>query len=86
MRPLLALVAGLLLAIGQDELARSWLGGRLGIGPLGLELRLATRDAAPLAAALGRVLPARARIAFHGQIVCVRIGRTNAYVQPLSCR
>ena len=37
---------------GKDGLARGWLGGRLGVGPLGLELRVATRRAAAVAAAL----------------------------------
>jgi hypothetical protein len=71
---------------GRDGLARTWLGGRLGVGPAGLELRLATRAAASLAAALERVLPARAVVAFRGQIVCARVARTNPSGQGLSCR
>ena len=42
---------------GQDGLARSWLGGRMGVGRRGLELRLATRARRPRAAALERALP-----------------------------
>ena len=38
-------------------LARGWLGGRLGVGERGLDLRLATRAAASVKAALRRVLP-----------------------------
>jgi hypothetical protein len=71
---------------GKDGLARGWLGGRLGVGPRGLELRLATRAAAAVASALGHLLPARAAVAFHGQIVCVSIARRNASVQRPSCR
>jgi hypothetical protein len=71
---------------GQDALARAWLGGRLGVGPRGLELRLATRAAAAVAAALRRVLPARAAIAYQGRIVCARVPRTNSSGRALSCR
>ena len=71
---------------GQDELARRWLGGRLGVGPKGLELRLATRDGASLAAALEHALPGRAAVAFRGQMVCVRILRTKPSGQGVSCR
>jgi hypothetical protein len=71
---------------GEDGLARSWLGGRLGVGPSGLELRLATRRAGSVAAALERALPATAAVAFRGQIVCVRVVRTKASVQRVSCR
>ena len=63
---------------GQDGLARSWLGGRIGVGPRGLELRLVTRRAASVAAALEDVLPAAAAVGFRGQLVCVRIARTKA--------
>ena len=44
---------------GKRSLARSWLGGRMGVGRGGLDLRLATRGAASVAAALRRALPAR---------------------------
>jgi hypothetical protein len=71
---------------GKDALARGWLGGRLGISRRGLDLRLATRGAARVAAALRHVLPHSARIAFHGRLVCVRVARTSASVQGLSCR
>ncbi|HET6173828.1 MAG TPA: hypothetical protein VFD90_14540 [Gaiellales bacterium] len=71
---------------GEDGQARSWLGGRLGVGPQGLQLRLAARRAASVAAALRHVLPASAAIAFRGQLVCVRIVPTKASGQPLSCR
>jgi hypothetical protein len=71
---------------GQDGLARSWLGGRLGVRPSGLVLRLATRRAASVAAALERALPATAAVAFRGQIVCVRVVRTKASVPRVSCR
>jgi hypothetical protein len=71
---------------GDPKLARGWLGGRLGVGRRGLDLRLATRAAAAVAAALERVLPASAAIAFRGQSVCVRIARSSASVQALSCR
>jgi hypothetical protein len=71
---------------GRNGLARGWLGGRLGLGPRGLDLRLATRRAAPLAAALRRVLPPAARVAFRGRLVCVRILRNNASARGLSCR
>jgi hypothetical protein len=71
---------------GQDALAHGWLGGRLGVGARGLELRVATRGAPAVAAALREVLPARATVASHGQLVCVGIARTNASVQAVSCR
>jgi hypothetical protein len=71
---------------GKDGLARGWLGGRLGIGPQGLQLRLATRGAEAVAAALKEVLPARATVASNGQLVCVGVARTNASVQGVSCR
>lgn len=71
---------------GRERLARSWLGGRLGVGPRGLDLRLATRGAASVAAALERALPRAASIAFHGRIVCVRILRNKASAPGLSCR
>ena len=72
---------------GEDAFARSWLGGRLGVGPRGLELRLATREAASVAAAR-RALPANrvSRVAVRGQIVCVQSSRTKASVQAVSCR
>jgi hypothetical protein len=71
---------------GREELARGWLGGRLGVGPGGLDLRLATRGARSVAAALERVLPPSAAVAFRGQLVCVRIPREKASAQGLSCR
>jgi hypothetical protein len=71
---------------GEDELAHGWLGGRLGVGRHGLDLRLATRGAASVAAALKRALPASAAVAVRGQLVCVRIARTEASVQAVSCR
>ncbi len=71
---------------GRDGLARGWLGGRLGVGPLGLELRLATRRAATVAAALAHALPRAAEVAHHGQLVCVRVARTNASGRTVSCR
>ena len=71
---------------GDNGLARGWLGGRLGVGPRGLELRLLTRGAAAVAAALERALPARAAVAFRGQLVCVRILRTESSGRRLSCR
>ena len=71
---------------GKRSLARTWLGGRMGVGSEGLELRLATRGAAAAAAALRRALPASARVAFRGRIVCVRIARDNASVPGPSCR
>ena len=71
---------------GQDRLARQWLGGRIGVGPRGLDLRLATRAAASVAAALKRVLPAAAAVAFRGQLVCVRVARTKASGRAFSCR
>ncbi len=71
---------------GRAPLARGWLGGRLGVGPRGLDLRLATRRAPSVAAALERVLPRTAAVRFHGQLVCVRILRKNASAEGLSCR
>jgi hypothetical protein len=71
---------------GRDELARSWLGGRIGVGPRGLDLRLAARGAALVAAALEHVLPGTAAVAFRGQLVCVRVARTEASGQAFSCR
>jgi hypothetical protein len=71
---------------GQDELAHSWLGGRIGVGPRGLELRLVARRAASVAAALEDVVPAGAAVAFRGQLVCVRITRTKASGHAFSCR
>jgi hypothetical protein len=71
---------------GQPALARGWLGGRLGTGPGGLDLRLATRGAAPVAAALEQALPASAAVAFRGLLVCVHIPRNKASVHGLSCR
>jgi hypothetical protein len=71
---------------GQEELARGWLGGRLGVGPRGLDLRLATRSAASLAAALERVLPPSAAVAFRSRLVCVRVLRDKSSAQGLSCR
>jgi hypothetical protein len=71
---------------GRDGLARWWLGGRLGVGPRGLELRLATRRAASVAAALEHVLPPAAAVAFRGQLVCVRVARTKASGHAFSCR
>ena len=43
---------------GQDGLARTWLGGRLGVGPKGLDCASRRAAAASLAAALERALPA----------------------------
>jgi hypothetical protein len=71
---------------GRSELAQGWLGGRLGLSARGLDVRVATRRAAGVAAALRRVLPRAARIAFHGRLVCVHIARTSPSVQALSCR
>jgi hypothetical protein len=71
---------------GQDGVARGWLGGRLAVGPLGLELRLATRRAAAVAAALAQALPRAAEVAHQGQLVCVRVPRTNASGRVVSCR
>jgi len=71
---------------GRTELARGWLGGRLGVGRQGLDLRLATRRPAAAAAALRRALPASAAITFRRQLVCVRIARNEASVQDVSCR
>jgi hypothetical protein len=71
---------------GKDALAQGWLGGRLGISRRGLDLRLATRGAARVAAALRHVLPPAARVAFNGGLVCVRIPRGSASVQGLRCR
>lgn len=71
---------------GERGLARDWLGGRLGVGSRGLDLRLATRAAASAAAALRRALPATAAIVFHGRLVCVRIARNEASVRAPSCR
>jgi hypothetical protein len=71
---------------GRDGLARGWLGGRLGVGPRGLELRLATRRAATVATALAHALPRTAEVARHGQLVCVRVARTNASGRRISCR
>lgn len=71
---------------GRERLARGWLGGRLGVGPSGLHLRLATRGAAAVAAALERVLPSAAAVAFHGQLVCVRILRNKSSAPGRSCR
>jgi hypothetical protein len=71
---------------GQTRLARGWLGGRLGVGPRGLDLRLATHRAPSVAAVLERVLPRSAAVAFRGQLVCVRIPRRNASAEGLSCR
>jgi hypothetical protein len=71
---------------GRDELARSWLGGRIGVGPSGLELRLAVRRAASVASALSDVLPAAAAVQVSGQAVCVQITRTKASGHAFSCR
>jgi hypothetical protein len=71
---------------GRDALAKGWLGGRLGLSRRGLDLRLATRAAARVAAALRRVLPHTAQIAFSGRLVCVQIVRRSASVQALRCR
>jgi hypothetical protein len=71
---------------GRSELGRAWLGGRLGLSRRGLDVRLATRSAGRVAAALTRVLPPAARVAFHGRLVCVRIARASASVPRLSCR
>jgi hypothetical protein len=71
---------------GKASQARGWLGGRFGVGPRGLELRLATRRAPAVAADLRRVLPRSSAIAFHGQLVCVRILRKSATAGGLSCR
>jgi hypothetical protein len=35
---------------------------------------------------LKEVLPERAAVASHGQLVCVGVARTNASVQGVSCR
>jgi hypothetical protein len=71
---------------GQARVARGWLGGRLGVGKRGLDLRIATRRASSVAAALERVLPRSAAIVSRGQLVCVRILRENASARGLSCR
>jgi hypothetical protein len=71
---------------GQDGLARTWLGGRIGVGPRGLELRLVARRAASVASALEHVLPAAAAVGLRGQLVCVRIARTKASGHAFSCR
>jgi hypothetical protein len=71
---------------GQESLARSWLGGRLGLGERGLDLRLATRNAASVRAALKRVLPPAAAVVARGRLVCVRIMSKNASVPALPCR
>jgi hypothetical protein len=71
---------------GQDALAKGWLGGRLGLSRRGLDLRLATRAATDVAAALRRVLPRAAQIAVNGRLVCVQIVRRSASVQALRCR
>ena len=71
---------------GKAAVARGWLGGRLGVGAAGLDVRLRTRAAASVAAALVRVLPVAARIAFHGRLVCVHIARRKASGQAPSCR
>jgi hypothetical protein len=71
---------------GNRSLARAWLGGRMGVGRRGLELRLAVRRAGAVAAALRRTLPASAAVGFHGRIVCVRIVRNKASVPGTSCR
>jgi len=71
---------------GGEGLARTWLGGRLGVGTRGLDLRVAARNAASVAAALKRVLPPAAAVVARGRLVCVRITNTNASVRPLSCR
>jgi hypothetical protein len=71
---------------GKPGLARSWLGGRLGVGERGLDLRLATRRAASVAAALRRALPVNAAIVARGPLVCVRIATKNASVPAPSCR
>lgn len=71
---------------GKDQVARGWLGGRIGVGPRGLDLRLATRRAASVAATLKAVLPPAAAVASSGQLVCVRILRKNASAHDLSCR
>ena len=71
---------------GQARLARGWLGGRLGVGPRGLDLRIATRGAPSVAAALERVLPRSAAVAFRGRLVCVRVPRKNPIEHGLSCR
>jgi hypothetical protein len=71
---------------GERGLARNWLGGRLGVGSRGLDLRLVTRAAAAAAAALRRALPGSAAVAFRGRLVCVRIANDKASVRALSCR
>ena len=71
---------------GERRLAKGWLGGRLGVGGAGLDLRLVTRAAAPVASALKRVLPAAANVAFRGRLVCVRIAQNKASGRAPSCR
>lgn len=71
---------------GENRLARGWLGGRLGVGARGLDLRLASRRAPSVAAALERVLPATAAVAVRGQLVCVEILRNKASAAGRSCR
>ncbi|MDX6600442.1 MAG: hypothetical protein QOE87_4329 [Gaiellales bacterium] len=71
---------------GEGSLGRFWLGGRMGVGRRGLDMRLATRGAASVAAALRRALPASAAIVFHGRLVCVRIALDKASVRGVSCR
>jgi hypothetical protein len=71
---------------GKRSLAHTWLGGRMGVGRAGLDLRLATRGAAQVEAALRRALPASAAVAFRGRLVCVRIARDKSSVPGPSCR
>ena len=71
---------------GERRLARGWLGGRMGVGRAGLDLRLVTRAAAAVASALERALPASAAVAFRGRLVCVRIAQNKASVRGPSCR
>ena len=67
---------------GRERLARSWLGGRVGVGPRGLDLRLATRGAA-----LGRRGPRAGAAARRGDRLPrpVRV-RANPAQQGFSTR
>ena len=71
---------------GSAAIAEGWLGGRMGVGRQGLDLRVLTLRAAALAAALRRVLPRTAAVAIHGRLVCAHIARKNPSVQGVSCR
>ncbi len=78
--------ADLIALTGEEGLAHGWLGGRLGVGPRGLDLRLATRGAGAAAAALKRALPASAAVVQRGRLVCLTILRKKASGPVPSCR